>query len=40
VKSDLDGNIVRTTGLAAGWVDYKVCSIDATWSGLAFKRRK
>ena len=26
VKSDLDGNIVRTTGLAAGWVDFKVCS--------------
>src|SRR5215203_4997608 len=40
VKSDLDGNIVRETGLGAGWVDFKVCSIDATWSGLAFKRRK
>jgi CheY-like chemotaxis protein len=40
VKSDLDGNVVRTTGLAAGWVDYKVCSVDDTWSGLAFKRRK
>ena len=40
VPSDLDGNIVRNTGLAAGWVDYKVCSIDDTWSGLAFKRRK
>ena len=40
VRSDLDGNVVRTTGLAAGWVDYKVCSIDDTWSGLAFKRRK
>ena len=40
VTSDLDGNVVRTTGLAAGWVDYKVCSVDATWSGLAFKRRK
>jgi hypothetical protein len=40
VKSDVDGNVVRTTGLSAGWVDYKVCSIDATWSGLAFKRRK
>ncbi len=39
VRSDLDGNIVRTTGLAAGWVDYKVCSIDGTWSGLAFKKR-
>ena len=40
VKSDLDGNVVRRTGLAAGWVDYKVCSLDDTWSGLAFKRRK
>jgi CheY-like chemotaxis protein len=40
VPSDLDGNVVRTTGLAAGWVDYKVCSVDDTWSGLAFKRRK
>jgi CheY-like chemotaxis protein len=39
VASDLDGNRVREAGLAAGWVDYKVCSIDATWSGLAFKRR-
>ena len=40
VKSDLDGNVVRTTGLAAGWVDYKVCSVDDTWSALAFKRRR
>jgi hypothetical protein len=40
VKSDLDGNVVRNTGLASGWVDYKVCSVDDTWSGLAFKRRK
>jgi CheY-like chemotaxis protein len=39
VRTDLNGNIVRETGLAAGWVDYKVCSVDATWSGLAFKRR-
>jgi hypothetical protein len=38
--TDLDGNIVREAGLAAGLVDYKVCSFDATWSGLAFKRRK
>jgi len=40
IKSDLDGNVVRMTGLAAGWVDYKVCAVDDTWSGLAFKRRK
>lgn len=40
VKSDLDGNVVRETGLSAGWVDFQVCSIDQTWSGLAFKRRR
>lgn len=39
VPSDLDGNVVREAGLAAGLVDFKVCSVDATWSGLAFKRR-
>ena len=40
IKTDVDGNVVRETGLAAGWVDYKVCSVDDTWSGYAFKRRR
>jgi len=40
VPSNLDGNVVRESGLAAGWVDFKVCSVDDTWSALAFKRRK
>jgi hypothetical protein len=39
VATDLDGNVVRETGLGAGFVDFKVCSIDDTWSGLAFKQR-
>lgn len=39
VTSDLNGNVVRETGLAAGWVDFKVCSVSDTWSGLAFKKR-
>ena len=39
VATDLNGNVVREAGLAAGWVDFKVCAIDPTWSGLAFKRR-
>jgi hypothetical protein len=39
LKTDLNGNIVRESGLATGWVDFKICSIDDTWSGLAFKRR-
>ena len=40
LKTELDGNFVRESGLRAGWVDFKVCALDATWSGLAFKRRK
>ncbi len=40
VRTDLTGNVVRESGLAAGWVDFKICAIDETWSGLAFKRRK
>jgi hypothetical protein len=39
VNSDLTQTYVRKTGLAAGLVDYKICSIDATWSGLLFTRR-
>ena len=30
---------VREMGLAAGLVDYKVCAVDETWSGLAFAAR-
>jgi len=31
---------VRAAGLASGIVDYKVCAIDPTWSGLRFARRR
>jgi hypothetical protein len=33
-------NEVRNAGLAAGLVDYKVCAIDAAWSGLLFAPRR
>jgi hypothetical protein len=36
VPTDIDENVVRDFGLAAGLVDNKVCAIDATWSGLRF----
>ena len=39
VPSDLTQAAVRNTGLEMGLVDYKVCSIDGTWSGLLFTRR-
>jgi hypothetical protein len=40
VQSDLSEDRVRALGLDSGWVDYKVCAIDETWSGLCFARRK
>jgi hypothetical protein len=40
VRTELNGNVIRETGLADGWVDFKICSIDETWSGLAFKKRR
>jgi CheY-like chemotaxis protein len=39
LKSDLTQAVVRKVGLAAGLVDYKICAIDAVWSGLLFTRR-
>lgn len=40
IVTDVSEDVVRETGLAAGIVDYKVCAIDATWSGHKFARRK
>ncbi len=39
VSSDLSQTVVRQIGLSAGLVDYKICSIDETWSGLRFTPR-
>lgn len=38
--TDLTQQGVRDYGLAADWVDFKICAIDPTWSGLCFVRRK
>jgi CheY-like chemotaxis protein len=40
VATDLDGNQVRRYGLSQHFVDYKICAIDETWSGLLFARRR
>jgi len=40
VRSDLTQQFVRQTGLDNNMVDYKICSIDETWSGLLFKYRE
>ncbi len=39
VPTDLDENVVRRIGLAAGVVDVKVCAVNEVWSGLKFVRR-
>ena len=39
VATDLNENIVREIGLAAGLVDVKVCAVTEVWSGLKFVRR-
>ena len=39
MKTDITENLVRAFGLGAGWVDYKICAIDGTWSGLCFARK-
>jgi hypothetical protein len=39
VASDLSQAVVRRFGLDSGFVDYKICAVDATWSGLCFARR-
>ncbi len=40
MQSDLSQVIVRRIGMDAGLVDYKIASIDETWSGLRFARKK
>jgi len=37
--TDLTENAVRDAALAVGWVDVKVCAVDAVWSGLCLVRR-
>lgn len=39
VETDLNENIIRELGLAAGLVDVKVAAIDETWSALKFVYR-
>ena len=40
VVTDVTEDTIRNAGLAHGIVDYKVCAIDAVWSGLKFARRR
>ena len=39
-QANFNGNAVRQTALAMGLVDYKICSLDAVWSGILFAVKK
>ena len=39
VPTDLTEDGVRAHALPRGWVDVKVCAVDAVWSGLKLVRR-
>src|SRR5262249_14642564 len=38
--TDLMEPVARAFGLGSGFVDYKICAVDETWSGLLFARRR
>lgn len=40
VVTDVDEDVVREVALPMGWVDIKVCAVDAVWSGLKLVVRR
>ena len=40
VATDITEDVIREVVLPMGWVDVKVCAVDATWSGLKLVVRK
>lgn len=40
VPTDITEDMIRAIALPMGWVDIKVCAVDAIWSGLKLVIRK
>jgi hypothetical protein len=40
LPTDITEDVLRELILTSGWVDVKVCAIDAVWSALCFRRRR
>ena len=40
VPTDITEDVIREVVLPMGWVDVKVCAVDAVWSGLKLVVRK
>jgi hypothetical protein len=39
IECDLTQQAIREFGMARDWVDYKICAVDETWTGMCFARR-
>ncbi len=39
-KDGLDGNVIRLGAVDVGLVDYKICSVNETWSAMVFTVKK
>ena len=39
-RGNITSHTIRESAIAVGLVDYKVCSVNETWSALAFARKK
>jgi hypothetical protein len=39
-QDGLNGNIIRAGAIDVGLVDYKICSINETWSAMVFAIKK
>lgn len=40
LAADLTQEFIRAYAMGRQWVDFKICAIDADWSGLCFARRE
>jgi hypothetical protein len=40
IATDMSDDAVRQVALPAGWVDVKVCAVDATWTALKLVLRR
>lgn len=40
METDITEDVIRSVALPLGYVDIKVCAVDATWSGLKLVIRK
>jgi len=40
ISAEITEDLIRETGIGLGLVDYKICSVNQTWSGILFAAKK